>query len=73
MGKRPRSPNKTQKGNSVNYSTYSGKFARTMAEINPYMSGPVQPMHGPESIRSVLLAAVIGLVLAGVLVAWAMQ
>lgn len=56
----------------MNYSTYSGKFAR---EINPYMSGPVQPMHGPrsESIRSVLLAAVIGLVLACVLVAWAMQ
>ena len=59
----------------MNYSTYSGKFARTMAEINPYMSGPVQPMRGPhsESIRSVLLAAAVGLVLTGVLVAWVMQ
>ena len=59
----------------MSYSTHSGKFARTMQQINPYMSGPVQPMPDPrrETLRSALLAAFIGLVLAGALVTWAMQ
>lgn len=59
----------------MNTSNYSGKFARTMAQINPYMSGPVMPMADIRSgnLRGLLLAVGIGLALAGVLMTWAMQ
>lgn len=58
----------------MSYSTHSGKFARTMAQINPYMSGPVQPMRESraEYCAGCILAAVIGVVLALALVAWCM-
>ena len=52
------------------------RFSRRMSDINPYMSGKVDPMadkRRPGSIRGVLLAVVIGCWLSWALMTWAMQ
>ena len=51
----------------MSQSNYSGRFSRTMAQINPYMRGPVLPMPTARSgtIRGYLLAVAVGLMLAG--------
>ena len=58
----------------MSYGTHSGRYARTMSQINPYMSGPVEPMPDARSgtIRGVALAAAIGVALAMLLASWAM-
>ena len=52
------------------------RFSRRMTDINPHMSGPVEPMadkRRPGSIRGALLAVVIGGWLAWAVMTWAMQ
>ena len=33
----------------MSHSNHSGRIARSMSDINPYMSGPVHPMPEPKT------------------------
>jgi hypothetical protein len=56
----------------MSHSNTNLRFARRMSDINPYASGPVQPMPTARTgtIRDVLLAVCISIALAASLVAW---
>lgn len=56
----------------MSHSNHSGRIARSMSDINPYMSGPVELMPEPKSRRlqdvviyAISVAVVIGLAIAG--------
>ena len=56
----------------MSHSNQTGRYARTMAQINPYMSGPVHPMPEPKTrhwqdvalylagVLAVLVVAIVG-------------
>ena len=56
----------------MSHSNFSGRIARQMSDINPYMSGPVEPMAEPKTrhwqdavIYAIAVVVFVGLAIAG--------